>query len=124
MDDELQFPAAMKFELMREEGSETRVALTVSERHRQANGVVHGSVIHGLLDTIMGVQVFRANGRKPCATSEISIRYLQPVFDGRLEATARVLKAGKRLNTVEGTVWRDGDAIAVGQSTFVTLRED
>lgn len=121
MSDGLQWASLMGFEFVREGEDAPYIALAIEEKHRQGNGVVHGSVIHGLLDTIMGMQCFRANGRKPCATAEISVRYLEPVFDGRLEARGRVIKLGKRLCTLEATVSRDGAPIAVGQATFVTL---
>lgn len=121
MSDELQFAPLMGFEFVREGEDTPYLTLAIEEKHRQGNGVVHGSVIHAMLDTMMGMQCFRANGRKPCATAEISLRYLEPVFDGRLEARARVIKLGKRLCTLEGTVSRDGVPVAVGQATFVTL---
>ena len=98
------------------------VACTVERRHRQSNGVVHGSVIHALLDTAMGIACYRAAGKSPVATAEISIRYLVPVFDGRLDASARVVKAGKRLIVVEGDVHRSGERVAIGQATFVPIR--
>jgi len=121
MSDEVQFAPLMGFEFVREGEGAPYLTLAIQEKHRQGNGVVHGSVIHGILDTIMGMQCFRANGRKPCATAEISIRYLEPVFDGVLEGRARVIKLGKRLCTLEGTVSREGTPVAVGQATFVTL---
>lgn len=116
------FAALMGFEFEREDDEERFISLQVEQKHRQANGVVHGSVMHGMLDTIMGLVTFRANGRTPCATAEISVRYLEPVFDGRLEARARIVKLGKRLVTLDGTVTRDGTPVAVGQATFVVLK--
>jgi uncharacterized protein (TIGR00369 family) len=83
--------------------------------------VVHGSVVHALIDSVMGMQCFRAAGRRPVATAEISVRFLRPIFDGRLEARARVLRAGKRLLFVEADVRRDGEVVAVGQATFVPV---
>jgi uncharacterized protein (TIGR00369 family) len=94
----------------------------VAERHRQANGVVHGSVVHAMLDTVMGLTATRATAR-PVATAEISIRYLEPVFDGRLSARARVVKAGKRLIVMTGEVRRGDLLVAIGQATFTTIRD-
>lgn len=97
------------------------IALTVDERHRQVNGVVHGSVLHALLDTAMGMSCFRANGRQPVATAEISVRYLEPVFDGRLEATAHIVKLGKRVITVTAQVVRDDVTVAIATASFVPI---
>jgi uncharacterized protein (TIGR00369 family) len=99
------------------------VRVDVEPRHRQRNGVVHGSVIHALLDTVMGIECFRSTGRRPVATAEISIHYLVAVFDGTLTARARVIKTGKRLLIVDGEVFRDETCVAIGRATFVPVRE-
>lgn len=100
------------------------VRLEVQEMHRNSNRVVHGSVIHALLDSAMGREAYRARGKRPIATAEISVRFLAPVFDGVLEARARVLKAGKRLVFAEGQVRHDGELVAVGQGTFAAIGDD
>jgi acyl-CoA thioesterase len=69
----------------------------------------------------MGMHCFRAAGRRPVATAEISVRFLRPVFDGRLEARARVLRAGKRLLVAEADVRRGDEVMAVAQATFVPV---
>lgn len=110
------------FEIDREAPAGPTVCVNVDAVHKNSNGVVHGSVIHALLDSVMGMQCFRAAGRQPVATAEISVRFLRPIFDGRLEARARVLQTGKRLLVVEGDVRREGEVVAVGQATFVPVR--
>lgn len=117
----MQFVQLLDFELDRAAPSGPRLAVVVADKHRNANGVVHGSVIHALLDSVMGMQCFRAAGRKPVATAEISVRFLRPVFDGRLEAQAEVLQAGKRLIYVDGRVTRDGELVACAQATFARV---
>jgi uncharacterized protein (TIGR00369 family) len=123
-EDETRFVERNGMYIVRDGADAPAMCVDVSERHRQVNGVVHGSVLHMLLDTAMGAQCFRANGRKPVATAEISVRYLVPVFAGTLEARARIIKAGKRVLTVEGWVRRDGEVVAVGQATFVPIAKD
>lgn len=120
-DGDLQFVQLLDFELVREAPEGPAVCLTVAPKHRNSNGVVHGSVIHALLDTVMGMMCFRAADRQPVATAEISVRFVRPVFDGRLEARAKVLHAGKRLVTVEGGVTREGEVVAVAQATFARI---
>ena len=117
----MHFVQLLGFEIDREATDGPAVCVNVAAAHKNSNGVVHGSVIHALLDSVMGMQCFRAAGRQPVATAEISVRFVQPVFDGRLEARARVIRAGKRLVFVEGDVRRDGEVVAVGQATFVPV---
>ena len=121
MADEQPFAQLMGFEVVRDGVDPPYIAITVSERHRQANGVVHGGVVVAMMDTIMGLQCFRAAGRKPVATSEISVHFLLPIFDGRIEARARVIKTGKRTIVVESTVTRDGAVMAIATSTFMPV---
>lgn len=117
----MRFPELIGLELDKHAEGGPVFWLEIDERHRQVNDVVHGSVLHALLDMAMGLQCFRAAGRQPVGTVEISVRYLRPVSEGRLESRATVLRTGKRLLTVEGTVTCAGELIAVGQATFSVL---
>lgn len=121
MEGDLHFVQRLGFELDRAATDGPTVCVNVDSMHRNSNGAVHGSVIHALLDSVMGMQCFRAAGRRPVATAEISVRFLRPVFDGRLEARARVLRAGKRLLVVEADVRRGDEVMAVAQATFVPV---
>jgi uncharacterized protein (TIGR00369 family) len=122
VDDSPRFIQVLGFELDREADDGPAVCVNVGDMHKNSNGVVHGSVIHALLDSVMGMQCYRAAGRQPVATAEISVRFLRPVFDGRLAARARLLHGGKRLLFVEGEVKREGEVVAVGQASFVPVR--
>lgn len=121
MDGSPRFLELLGFELDREAPDGPAVCVNVGDHHKNSNGVVHGSVIHALLDSVMGMQCYRAAGRTPVATAEISVRFLRPVFDGRLEARARLLHGGRRLLFVEGEVKREGEVVAVGQASFVPI---
>ncbi len=114
----------MGIEFDRSDPDKTAIVVDVLPRHLNVNSVVHGSVIHALLDTAMGLECFRANERRPVATVEITVRYLQPVFDGRLEARANVVKRGRRVIAVEAAVTNGDATIATGQATFVPINRD
>lgn len=97
------------------------VALEIGPQHRNLRGTVHGSVIHAVLDTAMGIQCFRRGGGKPVATAELTVRYLRPVHGGRIEARARIVHLGRRMIVAEGTARRldDGAVVAIAHGTFV-----
>ena len=97
------------------------VTLDVEACHKNTDGVVHGSVYHAMLDTVMGSTAFRAHGRKPVPTVELSVRYLKAVREGRLVASARVLKAGRRMLVLDGEVRHEDQVVAVAQGTFMGL---
>ena len=105
-------------------GGEAVAALDVSDRHLNPNGVVHGGVVFTLVDTAMGRATMSVleEGRI-CASIEVAVRYLRPITDGRLVATASVLRAGRRIVHLEGRVTVDGDdrPVAVVQASFAVL---
>ena len=105
-------------------GGEAVAALDVSDRHLNPNGVVHGGVVFTLVDTAMGRATMSVleEGRI-CASIEVAVRYLRPITDGRLVATAAVLRAGRRIVHLEGRVTVDGDdrPVAVVQASFAVL---
>ena len=98
--------------------------LDVDERDLNPHGVVHGGVVFTLVDTAMGQATMDAveDGMR-CATIELSVRYLRPIIGGRLVATASVLKAGRRVMHLEGTVIVEGDGrpVAVVQESFAVM---
>ena len=99
-------------------------ALDVSDRHLNPNGVVHGGVVFTLVDTAMGRATMSVlEEGQICASIEVAVRYLRPITDGRLVATASVLRAGRRIVHLEGRVTVDGDdrPVAVVQASFAVL---
>ena len=98
--------------------------LDVDERHLNPHGVVPGGVVFPLVDTAMGQATMEAieDGMRG-ATIELAVRYLRPITGGRLVATASVLKAGRRVMHLEGTVIVEGDGrpVAVVQESFAVM---
>ncbi len=100
----------------REEGV-GHVVLDAADEHLNPHGTVHGGVLATMLDVAMGTAVATAGGDSPVTVS-LTVTYLEPGRPGRLEATARVRKRGKRLLVVEGQVEQDGDVVADALATF------
>ncbi len=85
-----------------------RVVVEAGDEHLNPHGTVHGGVLATMLDVAMGTAVDAAGGDSPVTVS-LTVTYLAPGRPGRLEATAKVRKRGKRLLVVEGEVTQDGD---------------
>jgi acyl-coenzyme A thioesterase PaaI-like protein len=67
---------------------------------------------------------FRLWGIKidPLPTIEMHMRFLRPVFSGRLTAQASVLTAGERIVQLEGAVrTNDGTLVAAGTASFAVI---
>ncbi|MEM0129824.1 MAG: PaaI family thioesterase [Thermoplasmata archaeon] len=92
------------------------VAGTVAERHLNVNRVVHGGVYATILDTAMGGAVVTtlAEG-ETTATTSLYVEFLRSARRGdRLVAQGRILRRGRHLAFVEGTL-TDGQGRALGQ---------
>jgi uncharacterized protein (TIGR00369 family) len=99
--------------------SDDRVVLDATDRHLNPHGTVHGGVLATMIDVAMGAAVAAGTEGAPVTVS-LTVTYLEPGRPGRLEATARVRKRGKRLTVVEAEVQQDGDVIADALATFAT----
>ena len=74
---------------------ETRTVLTRME------GIVHGGAIASLMDTASAFAVLSLLGPgEQTVTVDLTLHFLRPVSGGRVEARARVLRAGRRVVTV------------------------
>lgn len=96
-------------------------SLTTDARHRNIQGVVHGSVVMALLDTAMGHAL---SATLPpdgfCSTTQWSVQFLRASRPGdHLTATGRIVRRGRRIAYLEG-VCRNaaGDEIARAQGTW------
>ena len=94
-----------------------RVTLDAGEEHLNPHGTVHGGVLATMIDVAMGTAVATTGGQSPVTVS-LTVTYLEPGRPGRLQATARVRKRGKRLIVVEAEVVQDDDVVADALATF------
>lgn len=100
-----------------------RVAYTVSPRHFNAMGTLHGGILCDLADVAMGFAYAAALAEgEAFTTAELKINFLRPIRDGRLVATARVVHDGRTLALVECDVCDEaGKLVARVSSTCMKL---
>lgn len=100
------------------------VVLTIdaTESFHNEVGAVHGGVAMFLLDGAMGRAACRTLGpSETCATVQISIQFMAPA-SGRIQATGKVSKRGRRIAFLEGTcVDESGKPIARAQGTWAIV---
>jgi uncharacterized protein (TIGR00369 family) len=110
-------------EVVELDGDAAEVEMTAGDQHLNAHGTVHGGAIATLVDTAMGAAVVRADTDDMApVTIEMKVTYLEPARPGRLRASARVRRRGKRIIIAEVDVTdSDGTTVAVGIGTFTSL---
>jgi acyl-CoA thioesterase len=104
---------------------EVRCDLTVDERHQNIQGVIHGSVVIGLLDTAMGHALTSLLADDEfCSTTQLSVQFHRAARPGEhLSAVGRVTKKGNRIAYLEGTCTNAaGDDVARAHGTWYVGR--
>lgn len=93
------------------------------ERHLNPHGTVHGAVVFALVDTAMGAATMSVlDATSLCATIEIQLRYLAPVFRGEVVAQVRVVKAGRRVvHLAADVVDGRGALVSTATGTFAVI---
>jgi acyl-CoA thioesterase len=103
-----------------------RALITVGDEHLNPNGVVHGAVLFAMVDTAMGKATMSVlpEGRF-CASVDVQLRFIRPASEGVLVADVEVLKRGRAVVHLQGSV-HDGDdtLIATASGTFAVIGGD
>ena len=108
-----------------EEGAVT-FELDVGLEHTSPLGTVHGGILCDLADAAMGfAHASQLDDGETFTTLELKMNFLKPVWEGRLLAEGRVIKAGRTIGLVDCRVTDEsGSLVAYGTSTCMTLRDD
>jgi uncharacterized protein (TIGR00369 family) len=121
--DNLPFAKLIGIELDQIDEGVATLGLEVRNDLMQSNGVVHGGAIASLMDTAAAFAIVSLlpSGER-VTTVDLTISYLRPLTTGRARATARVVRAGRRLITVSGEVLDDGGkSVATALTTYIKI---
>ena len=102
---------------------EATLALAIRPELTQNHGVVHGGAIASLLDTATAFAILTLlEPNERVTTVDLTVSYLRPAVEGKLHATARVLRQGRRLFTVSAELAdSDGTLLTTALSTYIKL---
>ena len=117
------FAGLIGIELEAVESGVATLGLEIREELKQNNGVVHGGAVASLIDTATAFAIISLIAPKERATTaDLTISYLRPLTEGRIRATARVLRAGKRLIVVSAELKdQAGKLAATALSTYIKI---
>jgi uncharacterized protein (TIGR00369 family) len=98
--------------------------LQAEPRHANPMGTLHGGVLCDLSDLAIGAAMATSLEDDESFTSlDLSIKFLKPVWKGRLRATAQLVKRTRSLGLLECDVTDDGGSlVARVYSTCMVLR--
>ena len=103
---------------------EASMHLAVRDELRQNQGVMHGGAVASLIDTASAFAVVtQLEPHERVTTTDLTIHYLRPVINGRLTATARTVRAGRRLFVLSvEVVDAQQKLIATAVTTYIKLQ--
>jgi uncharacterized protein (TIGR00369 family) len=114
----------LAFELGEVNQSQVSIHLKVRDELKQNRGVVHGGAIASLIDTAAAFAVLtKIDTSERVATSDLTIHYLRPINDGRITATAQIVRAGRRLIVVSVEVTNGPALVATAITSYMKIPE-
>lgn len=103
---------------------EVSIHLEVRDELRQNQGVVHGGAVASLIDTAAAFAVLtQLELNERVTTTDLTIHYLRPISGGRLTATARIVRGGRRLFVLSVEVTNDQQVpVASAVTSYIKLQ--
>ena len=112
-------------EIVSLERGEAVLALDVRPELTRMAGILHGGALASLMDSASAFAVLTViEPGAHTVTVDLTLHFLRPVSEGRVEARARVVRAGRRVVTVsmEAAAAATGKLVASALTTY--LRAD
>lgn len=99
------------------------LALPIREDLKQNNAIVHGGAIASLIDSAMAFAIIPLLAENERTTTvDLTIHYLRPLVEGVAKASARVVRAGRRVIVVSAEVLDHEERLAAtALSTYLRL---
>src|SRR5437870_4771123 len=115
----------LRLELGDVASGEVSIHLDVRDELKQNQGVVHGGAVASLIDTAAAFAVLtRLELDKRVTTTDLTIHYLRPITAGRLTATARIVRGGRRLFVLSVEVTNEQQVlVATAVTSYIKLQQ-
>ena len=99
--DHVPFAKLLGIEVDSVEPGHAVLSMPIRDDLKQNHGVAHGGSIAALIDSAMAIAIIPLLAENERTTTvDLTIHYLRPLTEGTARASARVVRAGKRVITV------------------------
>ena len=117
------FARLLGIELESQEPGHAVMTMKIRDEHKQNHGVVHGGGVAALIDSAMALAIMPMLAENERTTTvDLTIHYLRPLTEGTARASARVIRAGRRVITVSAELFDHKDKLAATAiSTYLRL---
>jgi uncharacterized protein (TIGR00369 family) len=121
--DHVPFAKLLGIEVESVEPGHAVLSMKIRNDLKQNHGIAHGGSIAGLIDSAMAVAIMPLLGENERTTTvDLTIHYLRPLTEGTARASARVVRAGRRVITVSAELFDEKEKLAATAiSTYLRL---
>ena len=121
--DHVPFAKLLGIEVDSVEPGHAVLSMRVRDDLKQNHGIAHGGSVAALIDSAMAIAIMPMLGENERTTTvDLTIHYLRPLTEGTARASARVVRAGRRVITVSAELFNHkGDLAATALSTYLRL---
>ena len=119
--DHVPFAKLLGIEVDSVEPGHAVLSMQLRHDHMRNNAIAHGGVIATLIDSAMAIAIMALlEENERTVTVDLTIHYLRPVPEGSAKASARVVRAGRRVVTVSAELFdAEGKLAATAISTYL-----
>ena len=99
------------------------LVVPVRQELMRNDGIVHGGVMASLIDSAFAFAIIPILGDgERTVTVDLTIHYLRPLSSGVAKATARIVRAGRRVITVSADLFDENEKLAAtALSTYLRI---
>lgn len=121
--DHVPFAKLLGIEVDSVEPGHAMLSMRVRDDLKQNHGIAHGGSVAALIDSAMAIAIMPMLAENERTTTvDLTIHYMRPLTEGTARASARVVRAGRRVITVSAELFdHKGDLAATALSTYLRL---
>jgi uncharacterized protein (TIGR00369 family) len=123
--DDVPFAKLLGIEVESMEPGHAVLSMQIRDDLKRNGGIAHGGAVATLIDSAMAFAILPTLAENEHSiTVDLTIHYLRPLSEGSARASARVVRAGKRVITVSAELFDSQEKLAATAiSTYLRLSE-
>lgn len=123
--DDVPFARLLGIEVESVEPGHAVLSMKMRDDLKRNGGIAHGGAVASLIDSAMAFAIIPLLAEhEHSITVDLTIHYLRPLSDGAARASARVVRAGRRVITVSAELFDSQQKLAAtALSTYLRLSE-
>ena len=123
--DDVPFAKLLGIEVESVEPGHAVLSMKMRDDHMRNGRIAHGGAVATLIDSAMAFAIMPMLAENERSiTVDLTIHYLRPVSEGAARASARVVRAGRRVITVSAELFDSHEKLAAtALSTYLRLSE-